>query len=457
MSDRDETDKLLEWSKSEECQYLVNQAQSWSRHEMKMNMLPSPDGRMVIESVELDPDKMDAELELYDKALAINAKHAVNSLPPALPPIIQQIIAPPTPATPEREIFGKLSEVVESFYERQIAEKIWTAPKMLMHYKSSIQLFIKFFGDRLLHTYHKSEAENFRTYIQKIPKGWLSTAAIANLSHEEAFALRRPKLTTNSARAHLIHLKSFFSYAKEEKFVDNNIFDNLKMKKELEREREPFSNDELRALFNEKNFQSFQRNGYPSRYWAPLLAAFTGCRKGEIFFLDVDSVYEISRESIFTVMSEAKQVSMLLKCVPSLDEKTISLMSKDEIIAMLCAIDKDVKSFWVLDINDDGIDEPEQPNAIKKVKNKSSRRQIPIHQRLIELGFLDFLKTRQKDKTDTRLFKEYDIYLEEAGRGFGTAFRNWIKKTADSLSIEERAATELRGEMFPFGRGLQAR
>jgi integrase len=55
---------------------------------------------------------------------------------------------------------------------------------------------------------------------------------------------------------------------------------------------------------------------------------------------------------------------------------------------------------WCFDI----LEEPNRPD--KKLKTKSSTRIVPIHDTLIGLGFIDFIKLLKKDPCRKRLFEE---------------------------------------------------
>jgi intergrase/recombinase len=96
-----------------------------------------------------------------------------------------------------------------------------------------------------------------------------------------------------------------------------------------------------------------------SEYWVPLLALFTGARLGELNQLNCSDLY-----------------------------------AQDGV--------------WIFDINDDSDD--------KQLKTEKSRRMVPIHSQLIELGLIDFAK--QRGRTNKRLFPEE----ERNGEGKFDAF-----------------------------------
>lgn len=108
-----------------------------------------------------------------------------------------------------------------------------------------------------------------------------------------------------------------------------------------------FNDQDIKALFNSNEYQhgEFKR---PADYWVPLLALFGGQTQAELCQLHVDDI----------------------RCADNI---------------------------WFMDIND---------QHEKLLKTECGRpRQVPIHHRLIELGFLDFVNQCRK-KGQTRLFPD---------------------------------------------------
>lgn len=97
---------------------------------------------------------------------------------------------------------------------------------------------------------------------------------------------------------------------------------------------EPFTQPELEKLFNP---QTYQFNlAAPHLYWGPLLGLFTGMRKAEITNLQLENINNHNPDKV-----------------------------------------------WVIEIKN-------------KVKNKNSRRLIPLHHSLIELGLLEYIHDLKK-------------------------------------------------------------
>ena len=138
----------------------------------------------------------------------------------------------------------------------------------------------------------------------------------------------------------------------------------------------PFTRDALALLFAGDNFQAFQKTGFPSHYWAPLLAAAAGASRNEVFFLRPED------------------------CLMYQDDWWLRLRSSDE------------------------------PGA--------PMREVPLHPWLQELGFADFIKERRQQAPQGRLFAEYKAGREQAGLPFSRAFVQWIKTTVAGLATDQQ-------------------
>lgn len=107
------------------------------------------------------------------------------------------------------------------------------------------------------------------------------------------------------------------------------------MEDELDKEeREPFTPDELRKIFNP---ETHLENEYPDGFWLPILALFTGARLNELCKLSVLDVAE--RDGVPSIQFTVEYGSL---------------------------------------------------------KNKASKRTIPLHPQILELGFMDYVADVKK-------------------------------------------------------------
>ena len=144
-------------------------------------------------------------------------------------------------------------------------------------------------------------------------------------------------------------------------YSDVNPFKGMKQKVKTQPrdQRDRFTEQELKQIFNKDNYLYFTtvRDGRWENYWVPLISVFSGMRLGEICPLYLDNIKELKGNSR--------------------------------------------KKRWCIDI----LEEPERPD--KKLKTLSSRRVVPIHDTLIDLGLIEFIELLKKKFPEReRLFQE---------------------------------------------------
>ena len=182
------------------------------------------------------------------------------------------------------------------------------------------------------------------------------------------------KISSNEAihattiNKYLGNLSSFLTWCVNNGYSNTNVFSGMKLRKKnkANTERDKFTEQELKKIFSKKDYLyttlPYIKKGKYANYWIPLIGVFSGMRANEICSLYLDNVKELRG---------------------NLRDKR-----------------------WCFDI----IQEEDRPD--KRLKNLSSRRIVPIHQTLLELGFVDFLNLIKKKpltndgKKRKRLFEE---------------------------------------------------
>ncbi len=151
-----------------------------------------------------------------------------------------------------------------------------------------------------------------------------------------------------------------------------------RMKKSIEQELQEANEGRklLKLLFSNEIYEKGRLsraksvNKQPSRYWLPLLALFTGARGEEFSQLYTDDIQK--------------------------DEKT---------------------GIYFIELK-------ENKERNQGLKNKSAPRKILVHQQLIKLGFLDFIRRGKKPKM---LFPELDNGKRKYYKSFGNNFNRRAK------------------------------
>ncbi|RED53493.1 site-specific integrase [Aestuariispira insulae] len=254
------------------------------------------------------------------------------------------------------------------------ASKEWIAEKSRGAWRPKIERehtiwmghFLEVIGDKPISDYSKADGRAFKAILTALPANWVKHPALKSLTIQEAAEKAResnmtPMSDTNANKL-MGFIGSFWTWG-EANYDDctPSPFKGLKVKnkRNIRDERLPFTVNELNTIFKTpiytgcKSQSSWKDPGslIPNDkgiYWIPLIGLFTGARAGEIIQLHVNDVRE-----------------------------------QDGIL--------------YLDMNTDSDD--------KTLKTAGSKRKIPVHPTLIELGFLKHVEKMRKAKND-RLFPE---------------------------------------------------
>lgn len=222
----------------------------------------------------------------------------------------------------------------------------------------------------------------------KFPKNYGSRKDVKDA--KQALSMGLPPQDRSNAFKKIRMLKTFLIWAYKKKKLSEQL-DDLLPNEQPDKKRDkstegyqPFTDKELKKIFERENYPL---DGW--RYWTPLLALYTGARANEIAQLLVSDI----------VTSESGIPCIVITDMPD-------IVDDDEPIAI-------------------------EAVPIKSVKTAASRRWVPIHPKLLECGFLEFVGS-VKDKGETRLFS--DLSYSKVGGYARNVSRNFAEVTK-SLGI----------------------
>jgi integrase len=281
-------------------------------------------------------------------------------------PSVGHPISPPSYTT--AEVPRLISNLIEAYCREMASDKRWS-PKSERDFRGSYTVFLKIVNDRPISTFNRDVARFYKESLQKLPSNMSKKPQYRNLSISELLAVDIPledRLSASKVNLDLGRVSALFNWAVGNDYITKNPFSGLKVKDDVDDQdkRYPFDNEDLQALFGSSLYLT-GKFLHPHYYWLPLLGLYTGARIDELCQLHLNDF------------------------VP-------------------------VGDLWVISINSDGE---------KKLKNKSSRRKVPVHSRLIALGLLDYISSLKKKK-EVRLFPE----VKRQRDGYSQGASKWFKR-----------------------------
>lgn len=249
-----------------------------------------------------------------------------------------------TGPTQDEAISVKLSILIGDYSQEKIRSGIWS--QRTQDDNTYIgELMVKILGDVGVASIGFEEARYFKKILMALPSHMTKNEQYKGMSIDEivASAPTQTMSITTINRA-LSVASSIWEYGKKNGYVKENYFKGLQLPKHksAKEERLPFTDNDIERLFGTEMYRNgkYQKSFH---YWIPLLGLYTGCRLNELCSL---TKQDVAQEG----------------------------------------------DIWYININDSGE---------KRVKNKSSIRKVPLHSKLIELGFIEFAKS-----SHGRLFPE---------------------------------------------------
>lgn len=290
-----------------------------------------------------------------------------------LPPLPEHGLGAPSTALPLADLVKKFKKAREASWEYKTRLDFERVLGWLMECMEP---------NKPVKTIATTDIGDFRDTLLKIPKNYNKGKGKSGLTLKEALAMEgSPVITPQTAEKYLNMARAFFNWCEGEGFIDKVPGKKITIEyKVTEKPRLPFTNEQMTSLFSSPVWAGCFSKARRSRpgtllirnayYWLPLLAAYTGMRCGEIVQL-----------------------------------RHMDIMAFEGI--------------HYIDVNDD---------HQKKLKTKYSHRRIPIHPRLKEWGFMEFLAVRNTSKPEDRIFGEISISRQgDPSNAYSKAFSRYLK------------------------------
>lgn len=279
--------------------------------------------------------------------------------PATTPGEVTRITGPVTP----------LHEAGDRYIEENIRGNRW-GEKTQFEKGQHVTLLYEILGqDTDIRTVTAPKAQTVKQTLLRYPRNRNKNPKTRGLSLQEALAVPGvEKLNVQTINKYLATYSGLFIWAKKNGYVDEAVFSGFTIrqnKNQGKSGRSGFGDTQVNAMLDEliHNHKGLVRKDYQK--WGPLIGLYTGARLNEISQIHLSDI-------------------------------------------------RQEQGIWCFDLNDD--------DEGKHLKNEASRRLVPMHPRLIGLGFLDHVKSMQLSGKE-KLFPDFSHCSKN---GWGRALGRWF-------------------------------
>ncbi|WP_300463518.1 site-specific integrase [Desulfobacula sp.] len=286
---------------------------------------------------------------------------------------------PQGPVIEEKKETRLISEVVEQYISENVSDGNWKA-STLKEYKAHLIQFTEMVGDCPLVDMTHETTRAFFDDLKKIPTNRKKAIAYRDKSIMELLEMEIPKeklISGKTINNIMTSLSAFYNWCVVREYMPQDYTRKMRIKieKRADELKDSFTESDLKQLF--ANLSPYNDNpGQIHRWWIPMIGLYTGARLEEISQLHVSDI-------------------------------------------------RQERGVWVFDVND--LDN-------KELKNKSSRRLIPIHNSIMKSGFLEY-----HDKIKVEGHKRLFPHLKPMKGKCGHYISRWFSPYLEKLGIKTAA------------------
>jgi integrase len=306
--------------------------------------------------------------------------------------VVETPPAPPAPIVRGVTVPSKDGVDLLTMFEKWLEERK-PARTTVLNYTTAIRRFTELHGNLAVHEITKPHVRSYKSALLRIPRSLSGDRREVSLPQllerlEEDPTPNATTLTAGSVNKAIGALQAVLGWVGKQGYLDDypnwsNPADDMKMHDPADDEenRLPYDEKDLTLIFNSPVFRGGERpraGGGEAAKWIPLLSLFSGARLEEMGQALVSDVKE--RDGI-----------------AYLDINTLDRQAR------------------------------------KRLKNRSSRRKLPLHPELLRCGLLAYVEERRRNN-DIRLFP--DLRPSVSGQVTGN-WSKWWGRYTDSLGITD--------------------
>lgn len=258
-----------------------------------------------------------------------------------------------------------------------------TSENTIRQNQQCLETIFEIIGKKYVESITYKDCQKVVRSVYNIPKKWKERykgqklSALLSKKNDDAISL-------SSVKKYLRIFKEFMVFCKDNRYIPDSFQGDIKITKRKEViSIEPFTKDELKKIFDPLTYPRVMDIKYSYRYWIPLIALYSGMRLNEICQLYLDDI-------------------------------------------------KVNKGVWYFDISDERKDQ--------HIKNSQSKRLVPIHSKLLELGIIEYAnKVREfkvNNKHQDRLFYQLNYSVKNH---YIQAISQWFGRYLKKIGIDSRS------------------
>jgi integrase len=224
-----------------------------------------------------------------------------HELPKIFPEVFSDLVKqerePESLPTPKEKPAPTLVKVIEELIATKIKHKKWR-PNTIRNHQPKIQTMLQVLGDKPANHITKEDTKKLAKLLDLLPPGFSRLKAykdISGLSPKDLKGKHDKTMDMSTQRDYMIFARQVFAFAKDREYIEKNpvLSIDIPPKKDDPRSRKLQFDDpeDLARIFDPELFLKWSED-YPSRFWLPLLALYTGCRLEEMASLYCKDVFE---------------------------------------------------------------------------------------------------------------------------------------------------------------------
>ena len=285
------------------------------------------------------------------------------------------ILPSPSVSAPKRRLLGACPYKCLDEYYHYKSDFVTT--KTNDDSKNKCKMILDLLGIKEITKIRRKEAESARKLLNELPSNISKHKELSGLTPLKAIKknkqIGKPLLNAESIKYYIQKCSSFFEWAVINEYTDLNPFKGFKFKTMIKASeaKNAYFPLELKKLFS-TSLHTKESSLHHFKYWLPIIASVTGARLNEICQLH-----------------------------------------KNDIIK--------VDGIWCFQISD--------KHKGQKLKNINSQRIIPIHSKLLSLGFIESLPLISGE----RLFPDLELKRD----GYGTSASRWFSRFKSKLGFDK--------------------